>query len=234
MLTYAYLVSDFSLRVVAGNSTTLQPLIYKISAVWSNHEGSMLLWMLVLALNSGAYRRSSGRGGERLTSGTLGVMGLLSAAFLLFILFTSSPFLRVDPMMFEGVGLNPLLQDPGAAMHPPMLYLGFVGLSAAFAYAAAALIVGDPAQSDELGARRAALHADGLDHADRRHRAGQLVGLLHAGLGRILVLGRGGECLADALAGGDGPAAQRHRYRTARRLPHLDAAPGDCRLLACR
>ena len=147
-LTYAYLTSDFSLRVVASNSTTLQPLIYKISAVWSNHEGSMLLWMLVLGLNSGLIA-ILGRGGERLTSATLGVMGLLSAAFLLFILFTSSPFLRLDPPVFEGVGLNPLLQDPGAAMHPPMLYLGFVGLSAAFAYAAAALIVGDPAQSDE-------------------------------------------------------------------------------------
>ena len=146
-LTYAYLVSDFSLRTVASNSTTLQPLVYKISAVWSNHEGSMLLWMLVLALYSGCIS-ALGRGGERLTSAALGVMGLLSAAFLLFILFTSSPFLRLDPMLFEGFGLNPLLQDPGAAMHPPMLYLGYVGLSAAFAYAAAALIVGDPGESD--------------------------------------------------------------------------------------
>jgi cytochrome c-type biogenesis protein CcmF len=146
-LTYAYLVSDFSLRTVASNSTTLQPLIYKISAVWSNHEGSMLLWMLVLALYSGCIALL-GRGGERLTSAALGVMGLLSAAFLLFILFTSSPFLRLDPALFEGVGLNPLLQDPGAAMHPPMLYLGYVGLSAAFSYGAAALIVGDPAQTD--------------------------------------------------------------------------------------
>jgi cytochrome c-type biogenesis protein CcmF len=147
VLTYAYLVSDFSIRTVAGNSSTLQPLFYKIAAVWSNHEGSMLLWMLVLALYSGGMALL-GRGGERLTSAALGIMGLLSAAFLLFILFTSSPFLRVDPPVFEGFGLNPLLQDPGAVMHPPMLYLGYVGLSAAFAYAAGALIVGDPAQSD--------------------------------------------------------------------------------------
>jgi len=147
VLTYAYLVSDFSIRTVASNSTTLQPLFYKIAAVWSNHEGSMLLWMLVLSLYSGTIALL-GRGGERLTSAALGIMGLLSAAFLLFILFTSSPFLRIDPPVFEGAGLNPLLQDPGAVMHPPMLYLGYVGLSAAFAYAAAALIVGEPAQSD--------------------------------------------------------------------------------------
>ena len=115
VLTYAYLVSDFSLRVVASNSTTLQPLIYKISAVWSNHEGSMLLWMLVLALNSGLIALL-GRGGERLTSATLGVMGLLSAAFLLFILFTSSPFARIDPMVFEGLGHVPHEEDPAATV----------------------------------------------------------------------------------------------------------------------
>jgi cytochrome c-type biogenesis protein CcmF len=142
-LVYAFLVSDFSLRAVANYSSTTQPLIYKISAVWSNHEGSMLLWMLVMAVYTGAIA-IAGRGGERITSAALGVMGLLAAAFLLFILFTSSPFLRFDPAPFEGGGLNPLLQDPGAAMHPPMLYFGYVGLSAAFAYAAAALIVGQP------------------------------------------------------------------------------------------
>ena len=84
--------------------------------------------------------RLSRRGGERLTSAALGVQGLLAAAFLLFILFTSNPFLRLDPAPFEGAGLNPLLQDPGLAVHPPMLYAGYVGLSASFAYAAAALI----------------------------------------------------------------------------------------------
>jgi len=140
-LVYAYLVSDFSLRIVADDSTTLQPLLYKITAVWSNHEGSMLLWMLVMAFYTAAIALA-GRGGPRLTSAALGVMGLLAAAFLLFILFTSSPFLRFDPAPFEGAGLNPLLQDPGAAMHPPMLYFGYVGLSASFAYAAAALILG--------------------------------------------------------------------------------------------
>ena len=143
-LTYAFIVSDFSILDVANNSHTLKPLIYKISGVWGNHEGSMLLWVLVLAIYA-ALVAGLQRGGARLTSAALGVQGMLAAAFLLFILFTSNPFLRLDPAPFEGAGLNPLLQDPGLAMHPPMLYAGYVGLSAAFSYAAAALLVGDSA-----------------------------------------------------------------------------------------
>ena len=138
-LTYACVVSDFSLLNVAENSHTLKPLIYKISGVWGNHEGSMLLWVFVLAVYSAAIAWSQ-RGGARLTSAALGVQGLLALAFLVFILLTSNPFLRLDPAPFEGNGLNPLLQDPGLALHPPMLYAGYVGLSASFAYAAAALI----------------------------------------------------------------------------------------------
>jgi len=141
-LTYAFVTSDFSVALVANNSHTLKPLIYKISGVWGNHEGSMLLWVLVLSLYAGLVS-ALGRGGERLTSAALGVQGLLAAAFLLFILFTSNPFLRLDPAPFEGAGLNPLLQDPGLALHPPMLYAGYVGLSASFSYAAAALITGE-------------------------------------------------------------------------------------------
>ena len=142
VLTYAFVVSDFSILLVASHSHTLKPLVYKISGVWGNHEGSMLLWVLVLALYA-ALVAGLKRGGERLTSGALGIQGLLAAAFLLFILFTSNPFLRLDPAPFEGAGLMPLLQDPGLAMHPPMLYAGYVGLSAAFSYAAAALLVGE-------------------------------------------------------------------------------------------
>ena len=141
-LTYAFVTSDFSIAVVADNSHTLKPLVYKISGVWGNHEGSMLLWVLVLALYAGLVTFLQ-RGGARLTSAALGVQGLLAAAFLLFIIFTSNPFLRLDPVPFEGAGLNPLLQDPGLAIHPPMLYFGYVGLSASFSYAAAALMVGD-------------------------------------------------------------------------------------------
>ena len=132
-LTYAFVTSDFSLALVANNSHTLKPMIYKISGVWGNHEGSMLLWVLVLSLYAGTVAMLQ-RGGARLTSAALGVQGLLAAAFLLFILFTSNPFLRLDPAPFEGAGLNPLLQDPGLAFHPPMLYLGYVGLSASFSY----------------------------------------------------------------------------------------------------
>jgi cytochrome c-type biogenesis protein CcmF len=140
-LTYAFVVSDFSILTVANYSHTLKPLVYKISGVWGNHEGSMLLWVLVLSLYA-AMVAGLQRGGDRLTSGALGVQGLLAAAFLLFILFTSNPFIRLDPAPFEGAGLNPLLQDPGLAMHPPMLYAGYVGLSASFSYAASALLIG--------------------------------------------------------------------------------------------
>ena len=135
-LTYGFVTSDFSIADVANNSHTAKPLIYKITGVWGNHEGSMLLWVLVLGVYS-ALMTLAERGGARLTSAALGVQGLLASAFVLFILFTSDPFRRIDPMPVEGAGLNPLLQDPGLAMHPPMLYLGYVGLSATFAYAAA-------------------------------------------------------------------------------------------------
>ena len=141
-LTYAFVTSDFSVLDVAQNSHTAKPMIYKITGVWGNHEGSMLLWIFVLAIYS-LFIVFAQRGSARLTSAALGVQGLLACAFLLFVLFTSNPFLRLDPMPFEGAGLNPLLQDPGLAMHPPMLYIGYVGLSAAFSYAAAALITGE-------------------------------------------------------------------------------------------
>ncbi|HEY5336963.1 MAG TPA: heme lyase CcmF/NrfE family subunit [Rhizomicrobium sp.] len=141
-LTYAFVTSDFSVLNVAQNSHTAKPLLYKITGVWGNHEGSMLLWVMVLAVYS-AIIAFAQRGSARLTSAALGVQGLLACAFLLFILFTSNPFLRLDPPPFEGAGLNPLLQDPGLAFHPPMLYIGYVGLSAAFSYAAAALITGE-------------------------------------------------------------------------------------------
>ncbi len=141
-LTYAHVVSDFSLVTVVENSLTTKPLVYKIAGVWGNHEGSMLLWVLILAI-FGAAVASFGRGmADELRANTLAVQGWIAFAFLLFILFTSDPFARRFPAPFEGQDLNPLLQDPGLAIHPPLLYLGYVGFSIVFSFAAAALISG--------------------------------------------------------------------------------------------
>jgi cytochrome c-type biogenesis protein CcmF len=141
-LVAGFVTSDFSILDVAQNSHTLKPLFYKVTGVWGNHEGSMLLWVLVLAVFT-VLTVAGQRGGMRLTSAALGVEGLLAIAFLLYILLASNPFLRLDPPPIEGAGLNPLLQDPGLSFHPPTLYLGYVGLSATFAYAAAALLTGE-------------------------------------------------------------------------------------------
>ncbi|PWB81888.1 MAG: heme lyase NrfEFG subunit NrfE [Methylocystaceae bacterium] len=141
-LTHAHVVSDFSLVNVIENSHSLKPLIYKISGVWGNHEGSMLLWMLVLSTSGALIAVFSRDMPAMLRSDTLAVQGLLGAAFLAFILFTSNPFARVADPPWQGRDLNPILQDPGLAIHPPLLYLGYVGFSIVFSFAAAALISG--------------------------------------------------------------------------------------------
>jgi cytochrome c-type biogenesis protein CcmF len=141
-LTAAYLTSDFSVVNVVQNSHSAKPLVYKISGVWSNHEGSMLLWVLILALFAAAVALRGGDMPQRLVAGVLGAQGAIAAAFLAFILVTSNPFSRLEPAPFEGQGLNPLLQDPGLAIHPPLLYLGYVGFSIAFSFAVGALIEG--------------------------------------------------------------------------------------------
>lgn len=141
-LMHAYVTSDFSILNVARNSHTDKPLLYKISGVWGNHEGSILLWILILAA-FGAAVAAFGRGlPARLQARVLSVQALIGVGFLSFSLFTSNPFTRAVPAPFNGNGLNPLLQDPGLAFHPPMLYLGYVGLSVAFSFAVAALIEG--------------------------------------------------------------------------------------------
>jgi cytochrome c-type biogenesis protein CcmF len=142
-LMFAYVTSDFSVAAVAENSHTAKPLIYKISGVWGNHEGSMILWLLILGVYSAAIAMTQPTDiaqNAELGSRALGVQALIAIAFLTFVLLTSDPFLRLYPPPFEGNGLNPLLQDPGLAFHPPLLYLGYVGLSAAFSFAAAALL----------------------------------------------------------------------------------------------
>jgi len=146
-LTHAYLVSDFSLVNVANNSHSTKPFIYKLSGVWGNHEGSMLLWVLILSLFGAAVAAFGGNLPDGLRARTLAVQGMIGVGFLTFILFTSNPFDRLSPAPIDGNGLNPLLQDIGLALHPPMLYLGYVGFSTTFSFAVAALLEGrvDPA-----------------------------------------------------------------------------------------
>ena len=141
-LTVAFVTSDFSVRLVVENSHTDKPMLYKVSGVWGNHEGSMLLWVMILAL-FGASAAWFGEGlPPRLKARVLSVQAAIGVAFLAFILWTSNPFLRMEVPPFNGNDLNPLLQDPGLAFHPPFLYLGYVGLSMSFSFAVAALIEG--------------------------------------------------------------------------------------------
>nr|WP_279306490.1 heme lyase CcmF/NrfE family subunit [Microvirga solisilvae] len=141
-LTIAYVSSDFSVLNVVQNSHSAKPLIYKISGVWGNHEGSMLLWILILTLFGAVVALAKNSIPLRLQANTLAVQAAVTIAFLLFILLTSNPFTRVIPAAAEGQDLNPLLQDPGLAIHPPLLYIGYVGFSISFAFAIAALIDG--------------------------------------------------------------------------------------------
>lgn len=141
-LVWSYWISDFSVSNVAENSHTLKPALYKITGVWSNHEGSLLLWVLILSLASAAVAAFGQHLAADFRARALAVQGFIAAGFLSFLLFTSNPFARVDPAPLQGNGLNPILQDPGLAFHPPLLYCGYVGLSVAFSFAVAALIEG--------------------------------------------------------------------------------------------
>jgi cytochrome c-type biogenesis protein CcmF len=141
-LAYSFVTSDFSVLNVAEHSNSRLPAHYRFAATWGSHEGSMLLWTLMLAGWTFAVALFSRHLPERLAARVLGVMGLVSAGFILFILLTSNPFERLIPAAEEGRDLNPLLQDPGMVVHPPMLYMGYVGFSVVFAFAIAALLEG--------------------------------------------------------------------------------------------
>lgn len=142
VLMWAFVQSDFSLSLVYQNSHTAKPLIYKISGVWGNHEGSMLLWVLILTIFGASAAWFGGGLPDKLRARVLSVQAAISVAFYLFILLTSNPFARLAVPPLNGLDLNPLLQDPGLAFHPPFLYLGYVGLSMSFSFAVAALIEG--------------------------------------------------------------------------------------------
>ena len=141
-LTWAFVSNDFSVQYVAQHSNSALPLQYRITGVWGSHEGSLLLWGLILALWTLAVTVFSRSLPDVFVARVLGVLGLVSAGFLSFILFTSNPFVRLVPGAGEGRDLNPLLQDPGMIIHPPLLYMGYVGFSVAFAFAIAALLRG--------------------------------------------------------------------------------------------
>lgn len=141
-LTYCFVASDFSVALVASSSQLAKPLLYKFTGVWANHEGSMLLWVLILTLFGASIAGFGTNLPRRLKARVLAVQGMVGSGFLLFVLMTSNPFARLDDAPADGRGMNPILQDPGLALHPPFLYLGYVGFSVAFAFAVAALIEG--------------------------------------------------------------------------------------------
>ncbi len=142
VLVNAYVTSDFSVVNVVENNHSAKPMLYKITGVWSNHEGSMLLWVLILSLFGAAVALAGDNLPPGLRARVLAIQGMIGVGFLTFILFTSNPFLRVSPAPLDGQGMNPVLQDPGLAFHPPFLYLGYVGFSVTFSFAVAALIEG--------------------------------------------------------------------------------------------
>jgi len=141
-LVYSFASNDFSVQYVAQHSNSALPLQYRIAGAWGGHEGSLLLWCLMLGVWMTAVTLFSAHLPEEMTARVLGVMGLVSAGFIAFMLFTSNPFDRLFPAAEDGRDLNPLLQDPGMVIHPPMLYMGYVGFSVAFAFAVSALLSG--------------------------------------------------------------------------------------------
>ena len=142
MLIAVFARTDLSVALVAANSHSAKPAMYKVAGAWGNHEGSMLLWVTVLAMSGAALAAFSTQVAQRTLVAALGAQGALALGFHAFLLFASNPFARLDPAPLEGRGLNPLLQDPGLAFHPPTLYLGYVGLSVAFSLAVGALLAG--------------------------------------------------------------------------------------------
>ncbi|SVE44001.1 uncharacterized protein METZ01_LOCUS496855, partial [marine metagenome] len=141
LLMYTHVVSDFSVLNVFQNSHTTKPLLYKISGVWGNHEGSMLLWILVLTIFNYFIFKLHNKKNSTLILKTLETQALITIGFILFTILTSNPFERIIPAQENGLGFNPILQDPALAIHPPLLYIGYVGFSAAFSFSIAAMSI---------------------------------------------------------------------------------------------
>src|SRR5439155_7661297 len=145
-LIASFVGNEFSVVYVAGNSESPLRLFYRVTALWGAHEGSLLLWILLLAAWTVAVSIGAARLPRRFGARVLGVLGVVSFGFLLFTLATSNPFLRLDPAAPDGRDLNPILQDPALALHPPILYTGYVGFAVAVAFACAAMLEGRVAQ----------------------------------------------------------------------------------------
>jgi cytochrome c-type biogenesis protein CcmF len=230
VLTVAYVASDFSVVNVYENSHSAKPLLFKITGVWGNHEGSMLLWVLILVFFGALVGVFGGNLPDDLRATTLAVQGWISAGFLLFMLATSNPFNRYENPPIEGNDLNPILQDIGLAIHPPLLYVGYVGFLDHLLLCCRCADFGTYGCGLGPWVRPWTLLAWVLP--DPRHRDGLLLGILRARLGRLVVLGSGRKRLLHAVACRHGAASFRDRYGKTRSAEGLDRAPGDLHLLA--
>ncbi len=194
ILAWSFYSNDFSVLYVAEHSNSQMPVIYRLGAVWGGHEGSLLLWVFLLATWTILVAQLSKALDDFMVARVIGVLGLVTSGLLLFVLTTSNPFERLLPAAQDGRSLNPLLQDPGLVFHPPMLYMGYVGFSVAFAFAIASLLSG---RLDAAWARWSRPWTTaawvfltlGMGVFDFRYRAGLLVGLLRVRLGWLVVLG---------------------------------------------
>ena len=221
-LMHAFVVNDFSVKYVAEHSNSALPLFYRIAALWGAHEGSLLLWICVLGLWTIAVALCTGHLPRSYAARVLGVLGVVSFGFLLFLLSTSNPFERLIPAAADGNDLNPLLQDFAMAIHPPDPLRGIRGHGRELC-----LCVRGHARRTHrprLGALAAAVDHRRLGFPELWHRTRQLVGLLRARLGRLVVLGPGRERLVHALAGRHRADPFAGRHRQARTVQELDAA----------
>jgi ABC-type amino acid transport substrate-binding protein len=227
-LVWSFISNDFSVQYVASNSNSALPVYYRIAGTWGGHEGSLLLWTEMLVLWTFGVSCFSRQLPDATVARVLAVMGLISVGFLCFMLLTSNPFDRLLPGAADGRDLNPLLQDFGMIIHPPMLYMGYVGFSVAFAFAIAALMSG------QLDAAWARWSRPWTLVAWMFLTLGIFMGSFWAyyGLGRLVVLGRGGKRFFHALAGGHGAGALAGGDGEAGQFQELDRAAGHHCFLA--